>query len=145
MLHKRSEYVDKYQEREGIVLDPTLIAKNPGRKMTAKLILNSFWGKFEERTNKCKVTQLAQAHEMFALLNSPLVDISALRILNTDLLEVSYKRISEDRDKDTKTNTFIAAFTTCQARLKLYQFLEQLGDRAFYYDTDSVIYIWKPF
>ena len=42
MPHKRSEYVDKYQEREGIALDPTLIAKNPGRKMTAKLKLNSF-------------------------------------------------------------------------------------------------------
>ncbi|PFX14109.1 hypothetical protein AWC38_SpisGene21763 [Stylophora pistillata] len=141
MLHKRSEYVENYQEREGIVLDPTLIAKNPGRKMTAKLILNSLWGKFEERTNKFKVTQLTQAHELFALLNSPLVDISALRILNTDLLEVSYKRISEDADRDTKTNTFIAASTTCQARLKLYQFLEQLGDLAFYYDTDSEIRI----
>ncbi|PFX24011.1 hypothetical protein AWC38_SpisGene11416 [Stylophora pistillata] len=71
MPHKRSEYVDKYQEREGIALDPTLIAKNPGRKMTAKLKLNSFWGKFEERMNKCKVTQLTQAHELFALLNNP--------------------------------------------------------------------------
>ena len=65
--------------------------------------------------NKCKVTQLTQAHELFALLNNPLVDILALRILNTDLLEVFYKRISEDTDKDTKTNTLIAAFTTCQA------------------------------
>ena len=33
---------------EGIALEPSLIQKNPGRKATAKLMLNSFWGKFGE-------------------------------------------------------------------------------------------------
>lgn len=43
-----------------------------------------------------------------------------------------------------KTNVFIAAFTTSLARLKLYEALYFLGDRALYYDTDSVIYKTKP-
>ena len=35
-------YVANYTVREGIDLDPDLITKNPGRKATAKLMLNSF-------------------------------------------------------------------------------------------------------
>lgn len=34
----------------------------------------------------------------------------------------------------------IAAFTTAQARLKLYEYLEKLDRRVLYYDTDSCIY-----
>jgi len=37
-------------------------------------------------------------------------------------------------------NIFVACFTTCWARLRLYAALEQLGERVLYYDTDSVIY-----
>lgn len=40
-----------------------------------------------------------------------------------------------------KTNVVIAAFTSCQARLKLHDVLEKLGDRALYYDTDSVVFV----
>ena len=43
-----------------------------------------------------------------------------------------------------RTNIFIAAFTTCWARLKLYSYLEKLGEQVLYYDTDSVIYKWRP-
>ena len=37
-----------YQQKEGIAVDPIMIHKNPGRKARAKLMLNSFWGKFGE-------------------------------------------------------------------------------------------------
>ena len=37
-------------------------------------------------------------------------------------------------------NVFIAAFTTSNARHRLYTTLEKLGDRVLYFDTDSVIY-----
>lgn len=43
-------------------------------------------------------------------------------------------------EKDTATNIFIAAFTTCHARLKLYSEIEKLGDAVLYFDTDSIIY-----
>lgn len=39
---------------------------------------------------------------------------------------------------------FIVAFTTSQARLKLYGALDTLKERVLYYNTDSVIYRWKP-
>ena len=42
-----------------------------------------------------------------------------------------------------RTNVFVAAFTTCHARLKLYSYLQALGEQVLYYDTDSVIYKWS--
>ena len=39
-LEQKREYIINYQEREGIRLDISRIAKNPGRKATAKLMLN---------------------------------------------------------------------------------------------------------
>ena len=60
------------------------------------------------------------------------------------MIELPYKKIDEDAVKGSKTNVFITAFTTCQAHLKPYKSLKVLGDRVLYYDTDSVIYTWKP-
>ena len=41
-LEQKREYILRYQEREGIRLDIASIAKNPGRKATAKLMLNRY-------------------------------------------------------------------------------------------------------
>ena len=57
---QKREYVQQYKEKEGITLQN--VAKNPGRKQVAKLMLNSFWGKFGEKTNKSKVEQVKQPH-----------------------------------------------------------------------------------
>lgn len=42
------------------------------------------------------------------------------------------------------TNVVIATFVTAQARLKLYSYLEFLGELAIYFDIDSVVFIQKP-
>ena len=107
-------------------------------------MLNSFWGKFGEQMNKMKTKQITEPHELIDHLNDTTIEISDIRILSADVIELAYKKIEEDAVKGSKTNIFIAAFTTCQARLKLYESLEVLGDRVLYYDTDSVIYTWKP-
>ena len=107
-------------------------------------MLNSFWGKFGEQMNKMKTKQITEPHELIDHLNDTTIEISDIRILSADVIELAYKKIEEDAVKGSKTKIFIAAFTTCQARLKLYESLEVLGDRVLYYDTDSVIYTWKP-
>ena len=45
-LEQKREYILRYQEREGIRLDIASIAKNPGRKATAKLMLNRYFFQF---------------------------------------------------------------------------------------------------
>ena len=89
-----------------------------------------------------KTKQITEPHELIDHLNDTTIEISDIRILSADVIEFAYKKIEEDAVKGSKTKIFIAAFTTCQARLKLYESLEVLGDRVLYYDTDSVIYTW---
>ena len=43
---KRHQYIEDYQNKEGITLEVDKIQKNPGRCSLAKMMLNSFWGKY---------------------------------------------------------------------------------------------------
>lgn len=140
----KEQFLHRYEEHEGIRLDRTQIAKNPGRKATAKLMLNSFWGKFGERQNKPRVEACQSPHQLYAFLFDPVYELSNLRICNEDILEVVFTHVGDNIPSSNKTNIFIAAFTTCWARLKLYSYLELLQDQVLYYDTDSVIYRHKP-
>ena len=54
-------------------------------------------------------------------------------------MEAVYTTVKENAVKGTKTNIFIAAFTTCHARLKLYESLDILQEQVLYYGTDSVV------
>ena len=124
---QKEDYVKNYKAREGIDLDTQHIAKNRGRKATAKLMLNSFRGKFGEQMNKVKTMQITE-HELIDHLNGMMIEISDIHILSADVIGLAYKKIDEDAVKGSKTNIFMAAFTTCQARLKLYESWEVLGD-----------------
>ena len=62
-------------------------------------------------------------------------------IINDAMVEVHYQYQYEDISMSPNLNIFVAAFTTCWARLLLYEALELLGERVLYYDTDSVIYL----
>ena len=97
-------------------------------------------GKCGERQNKAETHSLSSPVELFRLLEDNSYIISNLRICSEDILE-----LVTTRDKDTylssfEINVFIAAFTTAQARLKLYGALYTLQERVLYFDTDSVIF-----
>ena len=143
-LEQRRDYLLRYEEREGIRLDIPSIAKNPGRKATAKLMLNSFWGKFGERLNKPSTVTVRDPVHLFSILSDPALDLSTLRLCTDDILEAVYTSVEDNAPRGTKTNIFVAAFTTCHARLKLYESLHALQQQVLYYDTDSVVYKWKP-
>lgn len=63
---------------------------------------------------------------------------------NEDVLEVVYSQTTDNVVPSVKTDIFIAAFTTCHARLKLYSYSDMLQKQVLYYDTDSVIYRCLP-
>ena len=141
---KKQQYLRQYKEREGIELDPQMVRKNPGRKATAKLMLNSFWGKFGELQNKPTTEAVYSPADLYSKLTSPVVEVSHLRFCTEDVLEIVYTKNRDDVTPSNKVNIFVAAFTTCWARLKLYSYLDILGERVLYYDTDSVIYRQLP-
>ena len=66
-----------------------------------------------------------------------------MRLCTNDVMEVVYTSKDDNVVKGTKTNIFVAAFTTSYARLKLYESLDVLQQQVLYYDTDSVVYRWQ--
>ena len=51
---EKQAYIDQYLDHEGILLDKECIDKNAGLRSLSKLALNSFYGKFGQRTNMKK-------------------------------------------------------------------------------------------
>ena len=107
-------------------------------------MLNSFWGKFGENLHKSTTQVVYNAADLFDLVSNELLDIRQVRIVNEESLEVTYKNQMENQPDNGKVNIFIAAFTTCHARLKLYEYLQLLQQQVLYFDTDSVIYSHQP-
>ena len=120
-------FLEECKQREKIQLEYNNIQKNPGKKATAKLMLNSFWGKFGERPDKTTTQTLGQAHQLYKLLMDGTVEVRNIRICSEEVLEIQYTKVLDSTPPNPKTNIFIAAFTTCYGRLKLYEHLEALG------------------
>ncbi|CAH3163213.1 unnamed protein product, partial [Porites lobata] len=134
---KKQQYLTQYKEKEAIDLDYGSIQKNPGRKATAKLMLNSVWGKFGERQNKPRTMTITSPLQLFPLLFHTHTNLSTLRICTDDVLEAVNTELDENVVPSNKTNVFIAAFVTAWARLRLYEALDVLQEQVLYYDTDS--------
>ena len=81
---------------------------------------------------------------MYKLLQSDAVTVDNFRLINEEIVEVTYKEDGAFARVNPNTNVVVAAFTICHARLKFYEVLEKLGDRAMYQDTDSVVFHTRP-
>ena len=137
---QKADYVKRYHEHENIMLDPDNIAKNPALRYVSKLALNSLWGKFAQRDNKDKCTFVNDPNVLLELLCDPKVVLKDFHILDENTMQVIHCRDDQLVAENENTNIFIGIFTTAYARLKLYDILDQLGERLLYCDTDSVIY-----
>ena len=88
--------------------------------------------------NKPRTTTIQQPSQLFSLLTNSTLNVNTLRICTDEVMEAVTTSIEENVNKGSKTNIFIAAFTTCHARLTLYESLDLLQEQVLYYDTDSV-------
>ncbi|XP_025767680.1 uncharacterized protein LOC112848298 [Oreochromis niloticus] len=137
-------YIKDYQAKQGITLDPENIKLNPAKRQMAKLCLNSFWGKFGQRNNLTQSKLVSDPEEFFNLMFSPKYKVTYFSFVSDDvaLIQWCYGDLCTPLPNSTD-NIFIAAFTTSYGRMKLYSYLDQLQERAIYYDTDSVVYLTK--
>lgn len=142
----RQKYIDNYFEKEGIKLEYNRIQKNPGLRALAKLMLNSFWGKFGKRSNLPQVEYVSDPSVYFDMLTSDQQEVTGV---SDEFVEMRWKNKDEFIEPSGRTNVVLAAYTTAQARLKLFSYLEKLEQRALYADTDSIIFVtkgheWRP-
>ena len=153
-----------YAAKEGIQLDPRQIVKNPGLKALAKLMLNSFWGKYTKRKteerhlyfinlsflilrkfahpNMTKVTIISYPAEYFDLLSSDQINVSDANFINDELIEVHYVNVDKFVEADAKNQCSDCSFHNC-ACLPAYCVLEQLDCQVLYFDMDLMIYVSK--
>ena len=114
---QRQWYVDDIFENQGIQLDPTKISYNPGLRILAKLMLNSFWGKFAQRFNLTKTKQIEDPQIFFDYLTSDEITVLDADLVSDEIMEIRYEYGDKLVQPDPKTNVVIAAFTTAYARL----------------------------
>lgn len=118
--------------------------KNPGLRSLAKLMLNSFWGKFGQRLNQTQVTTCTKSSEFCQIIRDEKQVIHRIEIVNKHIIEVFHSFQEVCDPVQTNVNIFIACFTTSYARFKMYKALDILQERVLYMDTDPVIYTQKP-
>lgn len=141
---EKQQYATDYETAEGIRLDPENIAHNPGMRVLAKLMLNSMWGKFGQRLDRQEVKEFVNPQDFSEFLDSHQFDVRYVSVLSEHRVEVHYATQTEDIPVAPNLNIFVACFTTCWARLKLYDALDVLRERVLYYDTDSVLFTQRP-
>lgn len=59
----KMDKVQDYLNHEGLSVKPAKIEKNSGLRSLAKLMLNSFWGKFGQRENQTKASLIRDTKE----------------------------------------------------------------------------------
>lgn len=106
-------------------------------------MLNSFWGKFGEKPNKMQTFTVTSPAELYKIIEDMGNNIHDIRICTDDIVEIDVTKAEEEVIPSSKTNIFIASFTTAWARLALYQYLDKLKEQVLHFDTDSIIYLWK--
>ena len=137
---EKTEYIDKFLEKEGILLDKDNIKANPGIRSVMKLMLNSFWGRFGMQTNKMQVKYITKLSDWYALIEDDRFVIQDISMEIPDVLIVYYiqnEKYNDGGNAINQINNVIASFVTCQARLKLLGVMQQLGDRVIYHDTGN--------
>ena len=63
----REKYIREYKLHQGVQLDAAKIEVNPAKRQVSKLCLNSFWGKFVQRSNLTQTTLVSDPEDFSPL------------------------------------------------------------------------------
>ena len=114
---------------------------NAGLRSISKLCLNSLWRKFGQRPNMSQTKHITELSEFYSILLNDKLNSKNFHFISDDMVQMTYNFKNQFVDNSKNTNIFIACFTTSQARLMLYDKLEELQDKVTYFDTNSIIFI----
>ena len=94
-----------------------------------------------QRSNMAKSEYFTQPGPFYDRLTDETREILRVEFPTDHIAKVVHAPEEDFETSFGNTNVVVAAYTTAQARLKLYSYLDFLQDRVLYYDTDSVIFI----
>lgn len=142
-----------YKDQFDIDIDYTKCEKRPSMKLTAKLIINSAWGKHAESVDhtQCRVIDnegYMEAEEFLNRVEKRQVKVKEINkmgrrtLLRYDMLrEWGGKVVRPDLHKSYLP---CAVFVPMYGQLMTWNALNTVGERALMCDTDSVKYVAKP-
>ena len=80
------------------------------------------------------------------MLKDDTQELQTLRVKNDVMMEVVYRHIQDEDPVQVNVNIFVACFTTCWARLKLYRegFSQLHPEQVLYFDPYSIIFSQRP-
>ena len=81
---------------------------------------NSFWGKYGQQSNKSQVAVFSSPADFYKLILDDTKVIKNLRVITLEMVEAVYQHTSDADPVQVNINIFVACFTMCWARLKLY-------------------------
>ena len=117
---------------------------------TAKLFLNSLWGRFSMRNDYYSYKALnmgrkEDAIEFIQAMEDLTLD-TRYEMLNGVTAEIQTRKADPLlRPLPDNTNVAIGVFTTSYARHHLLKSMRLLGKDVLYHDTDSIIFVYKKF
>jgi len=137
-------YCQEIKDRFDIAIDPREIgAKNEILRTTAKLCLNSLWGKYSMRMKPIQTVRCADKEEFLKLLDqcdADEYDDFQLEISPT-CMTGKVTLFQNQLRENMHVNPYIAMSTTSNARIRLYELFEACGfSNVMYGDTDSCFY-----
>lgn len=141
----------EYHERElGVTIERENMVSNPAQRSGMKLLLNSLWGKFGQRTRNSKWKMFRKGNKdeeaVYALENSWIngdLDIHFRKYsASGDRIAMLFSYVDESPfvKRAPHSNIAVAAMVTSHARCRLWKMLNKIGNRVLYHDTDSIIY-----
>jgi len=90
-----------------------------------------------------KLVYFNDPEKYYKLITDPANIINSVVIVSDKMTAVSYTKENDFVEVMGNTNVVLAAYTTAQARLRLYSYIEPLGERVLYFDTGEVFLIWR--
>ena len=90
-----------------------------------------------------KVEHITDPATFMDLLSSDQQEVTNVNFINDEMVELSWRYKKDFIDSSNRTNVIVAAYTSAQARIKLYSYLDSLQERVLYCDTDSIVFTRK--
>ncbi len=150
-----SSYDDKFGIGDLIArtFEESKWGKNPAKKQTAKIMMNSVWGKHAERHNQVQARFFTRESEdaetniytFYQNLFARTYELMGQVYLSDDVVMCRFKdNEAKVRQNFHKGYLPAAVFVPAYGRLQLEEQLFRLGKRVLMNDTDSIVYHYIP-
>lgn len=76
-----------------------------------------------------QTSYISDPTEFFDMMTSDQQEVKNVRFVNDESVQLDWRYTDNFIEASARTNVVIAAYTTAQARLKLYSYLKHLGKK----------------